>query len=159
MIFIREDYNDMGLQGLAAHVGVDEPVFLVLGRDMNAAKTVEAWCDIASDAGAHDDIIAQGHHGAGIIESWQRDNPDQVKVPDLPGISERDEAMALVKVSDNVIYVAENGDQWAAIVTRLADGVVGNVYLQAFPFDGPAIQIASIPYSSKGMPGSWHWSE
>jgi len=77
----REDYNDVDLE---QKIPGDEPVFLIRGQDVCAADAIEAWAGIAKDAGADAAIVENARTFAEDVRTWQRGNPDRVKVPDAP---------------------------------------------------------------------------
>jgi len=60
----------------------DEPVFVLVGRDRTAPAAIEAWCDLAKEAGAPEEKIREGLRDARLMREWQERNADRVKVPD-----------------------------------------------------------------------------
>ncbi len=159
MIHARSDYNEMGAAGIDAKIPDDEPVFLLRGQDQCTINGIVGWIKRAQALGVSDKMIEMARIHIAVIEDWQRQNPDKVKVPDLPQPSAREAAMARVRMSDNVIFVDRDGNEMAAIVTLAPDKPMGCIHLHALPFNGSPRRMGSVPYSSKGMDGSWRWPE
>jgi hypothetical protein len=78
---------------LATHgqpIGVDEPVFLLRGRDMNAAATVRLWADLTENRGGDPRLVAAVRAWADHMSLWGATHG--TKVPDTPPEVIRDPA-------------------------------------------------------------------
>jgi hypothetical protein len=49
----------------------DEPIFVLLGRDICAPEAIEAWVDVAISRGLHDDKIADAMQVADAMAAWR----------------------------------------------------------------------------------------
>lgn len=59
-----------------------EPIFALVARDRLAPSIVRGWVYRTRDAGVSDAKIEGALAVANSMESWQRDHPENVKVPD-----------------------------------------------------------------------------
>lgn len=60
----------------------DEPVFVIRGKDILAARAVAHWMDLAGERGVNDEkMVAVAAH-LKAIEVFQRDHPERCKLPD-----------------------------------------------------------------------------
>lgn len=60
----------------------DEPMLVFRGRDRVLVDVIEAYAELARDAGSppeHIDFVLQT---AKEIRDWQQENPDRVRIPD-----------------------------------------------------------------------------
>jgi hypothetical protein len=70
-------------------IGVDEPVFLIRGRDRAAVRTIRHYAEIADTLGAR--AVSQGAHKiAEEIAVWQKSG-NGAQAPTLPGDPEAEE--------------------------------------------------------------------
>lgn len=76
----REDYNR--IQDPDNIIPDDEPVFLIRAQDYVAPDAVRAWAELASNAGASDDIVTAALAQAEAMEQWH--NEHGAHIPDLP---------------------------------------------------------------------------
>lgn len=60
----------------------DEPVFVIRGQDILAARTVAHWMDMAAEKGVNDTKLGLVAQHLKAIEDFQRAHPDRCKVPD-----------------------------------------------------------------------------
>lgn len=81
MLHARADY--MRIQDPAGLIPVDEPVFLIRGQESVGPAAVLGWAELATVAGASEDIIAAARDQAVRMRLWQADHGR--KVPDMPG--------------------------------------------------------------------------
>ena len=76
MIHARDDYNH--IQDSKNKIPVDMPVFLLLGKDKHAAKTVRFWADEVEKDGGDPEIIKKARDHANLMDAL----PEH-KTPDL----------------------------------------------------------------------------
>jgi hypothetical protein len=60
----------------------DEPVFVIRGKDLLAARAVAHWMDMAAKADVNSDKMAAVARHLKAIEDFQRDHPERCKIPD-----------------------------------------------------------------------------
>ena len=84
MLHARDDYNEMGAAGIDAKIPDDEPVFLIRAQDENFSEVVRYWCTLSLKSGVDPDMVSVANIHANAGDQWQEDNPDRVKVPDMP---------------------------------------------------------------------------
>lgn len=60
----------------------DEPVFVIRGKDILAARAVAYWMDLAVQHGVNDKKMAAVAMHLKMIEDFQHDYPERCKVPD-----------------------------------------------------------------------------
>lgn len=90
MIHGRPDWNGR-IVDLDGRIPEDEPVLLVRGQDIAAPATARAWAD--------------------VIDTWQSENADRVKVPDMP-----DDVDDLMPNTGPIEWMPdEGGDSWCAV--------------------------------------------
>jgi hypothetical protein len=65
-----------------AKVAEDEPVFTLRGQDKLAAMAVKAWILAAEEAGVSADKLTRARAHLTDIETFQREHPGRVKLPD-----------------------------------------------------------------------------
>lgn len=78
----RSDY-DIRIQDSENIIPVDEPVFLIRGKDLVGPAAVEAWASFAEKAGASDHIVAAARRQVELMREYQSKNRSIVKVPDM----------------------------------------------------------------------------
>ena len=83
MIHARSDYNER-IQDSAMLIGIDEPVFLVRAKDVAAPLTVRAWARHNLAIGGDAAMSIAAEHHADLMEKWQQQNLNQVKIADAP---------------------------------------------------------------------------
>lgn len=79
-------FRRLALAGMVPEhpIEADEPVFLLRGRDAFAAIAVANYAFIARQRGADAAFVSVCGEWAGEMERWQQDNPERVKIPDVP---------------------------------------------------------------------------
>lgn len=77
MIHARQDYNR--IQDPAGLIPADMPVFLLLGKDKHAAKTVRFWADAVEADGGDPEIVGIARAHADKMDALLAH-----KQPDLP---------------------------------------------------------------------------
>jgi len=81
MRFSREDYQERIIDTFGI-IPVDEPVFLLRGKDVTAPRVVRTWARLAAEAGADERMVKAAYDHADLMTAWQEEHG--YKVPDLP---------------------------------------------------------------------------
>lgn len=80
MIHARSDY--MHIQDNTGKIGVEEPVFLLRAKDLNAPRTLRFWANYLEETGGDQTAIDSVRRHAKLMEKWQMENG--CKMPDTP---------------------------------------------------------------------------
>lgn len=63
-------------------IGVDEIVFTLRSRDAMSVPTVEAYYELCEASGSPPEHLAAIRRSIEEMTEWQRQNPEDVKIPD-----------------------------------------------------------------------------
>lgn len=88
----RPDYDR--IQDPAGLIPIDEPVFLIRGKDLAAPVAVRAWADEAERIGASADIVRAARAMADFMHSYQCNV--EAKVPDMPAVAQGEVKFATI---------------------------------------------------------------
>ena len=60
----------------------DEPFFVLRGQDSLAVKAIHRYLMLCKEHGCSDEHLETIAHNSMVIQHWQSQNPDLVKLPD-----------------------------------------------------------------------------
>jgi hypothetical protein len=84
----RTDYDR--IQDPSGLIPLDEPVFLIRGKDIAGPSTLEFWAMEAAKSGAAPHICRAAQEQARAMRAWQKHGYPSVKIPDMPENAVRD---------------------------------------------------------------------